>query len=600
MRRKRRAGIAMAAAASLLLVGCSQGVGMNNVVEGSTLSIGVLDTAMTVNAEDATLGNPLAVTSSAEQMIGNLLYLPFNTQTVPTATVNTQFASVEAVSTAPLIVNYQIAEGQAWSDAVPTDEADLLLAWAAASEHFAPEGFDPAEYTADDGSLRELPDDAVFFNTGWSPMKGKTELAQSDGSNRGILIEYTEPALEWRESLKQVLPAHVVAETALGISDPMVAKHAVAEAILTEDTATIRKLADAYREAFLLEGSPAAGAMVSNGQYLLDSIDPAGVVTLKPNKEFRTQNSAFAETVRIVPFESSDAMLEALRNKQINVAMPEPTVANYDAIQGMDRRGFSAISGPQESFLRLDFNIGAGKHEYLFANSGVRKAFLSAVKISDVLAVQTNAMGVAEARSSWVFPSSHPESQPTAEATGFANLTGIDEDQANKIFSEAGVKSRDVCVLFDARSDVQKQQFELMKTSSSELGWTLEDCSVDDWRAALKDPTAWDVAITVDDTSGQSFDLLAERFLTDGTLNYSGYSSPELDELVATAKTAADQYDALNAMVEIDKRLVGDAVGYPLYQLTALGVSADGVEGASMTADAPYIGQDAYGWDVKP
>ena len=573
---------------------------MNNVVEGSTLSIGVLDTAMTVNAEDATLGNPLSVTSSAEQMVGNLLYLPFNTQTVPTTTVNTQFASVEAVSTAPLVVQYEIAEGQAWSDAVPTDEADLLLAWAAASEHFAPEEFDPAEFTAEDGSLRELPDDAVFFNTGWSPMKGKTELAQTTGSNRGILVEYSEPALEWREGLKQVLPAHVVAETALGISDPMVAKHAVTEAILSEDTATIRKLADAYRDAFLLDGSPGAGAMVSNGQYLLDSVDPAGVVTLKPNKEFRTQNSAFAETVRIVPFESSDAMLEALRTQQINVAMPEPTVANYEALQGMDRRGFSAISGPQEAFLRLDFNIAAGKNEYLFANSGVRKAFLSAIRISDVMAVQTNAMGVAEARSSWVFPSSHAESQPTAEATGFANLTGIDEDQANRIFNEAGVKNRDVCVLFDARSDVQRQQFELMKTASAELGWSLEDCSTDSWREALQDPAAWDVAITVDDTSAQSFEQLSQRFVTDGALNFSGYSSPELDELVVSARTAADQYDALNALVEIDKRLVADAVGYPLYQLAAIGISADAVSGASITSEAPYIGQDAYGWDVQP
>lgn len=599
MRRTRRA-VAALAAGSLLLVGCSQGVGMNNVVEGTTVSIGVLDTATTVNAQDAQLGNPLNVAASAEQLISNLLYQPVNVQTVPTTTVNTEFMSVAAVDTAPLTVKYEVAEGQAWSDAVPTDEADLLLAWAAASEYFAPEDFDVTEFTAEDGSLRELPDDVIYFNTAWSPMEGTTHVPTATGSNRGILVEYATPVLEWSEGIAQLLPAHVVAQEALGISDPMVAKHAVTEAILNEDTATIRELAQAYRQLFLLEGSPAKGALVSNGQYMLDSIDPAGVVTLKPNKEFRTQNSGFSERIRIVPFENSNDMIEALRNKQINVAMPDPSPENYETLQGMDRRGFSALSGPQESFLRLDFNIAAGKNEYVFANAGVRKAFLSAVRISDVLAVQTEAMGVAEARSSWVFPSSHPESQPTAEATGFMNLTGMEEDEANKRLREAGVKDRNVCLLYDARSTVQQTQFELMKTASSELGWKLEDCSTDDWRTALKDPEAWDVAITVDDTSGQSFEQLAARFVTDGALNYSGYSSPELDDLVETASTAADQYEALNALVEVDKRLMADAVGYPLYQVTVIAASADNMKGPGMTSAAPYIGQDAYGWEVSP
>lgn len=585
---------------SLLLVGCSQGVGMNNVVEGTTLSIGVLDTAMTANAEDARLGNPLAVTSSAEQLVSNLLYQQVNLQSLPTVTVNTDFISVEQIETSPLRVRYEIAEGQAWSDAVPTDEADLLLAWAAASEYFAPDDFDPGQFTADDGSLREIPDDVVFFNTAWSPMEDTTALPSVTGSNRGIVIEYGEPVLEWNQAIDRLLPAHVVAQEALGISDPMVAKHAVTEAVLTEDVATIRLLANAYRELFLLEGTPAAGANVSNAQYMMESIDPSGVVTLKPNKEFRTQNSAVAERVRIVPFESSDAMLEALRNKQINVAIPEPTVANYETLQGMDRRGFSALNGPQQAFLRLDFNIAAGKNQYLFANGGVRKAFLSAIRVSDLAAVQTNAFGTAEARSSWVFPPSHPESQPASETTGFMQLTGMDEDEANKRLREAGVKNREVCVLFDSTSEVQQAQFESMKAASGELGWKLENCGTEDWRSTLADPSAWDVAITVDNTSALSFEQLSQRFVTDGALNYSGYSSPEFDELVAAARTAADPYDALNALVEVDKKLVADVVGYPMYQLPVLGVSADAVTGASMTVDPPYMGQDAYGWTVNP
>ncbi|HIY67525.1 MAG TPA: hypothetical protein H9830_14770 [Candidatus Agrococcus pullicola] len=598
-RAKRRSSaiVALATIGALLLSACSQGIGMNRVAEDTSLRIGVLDTATTVNSHDASLGNPLLPAASAEQLVSNLMYTPIAMRTVPTVTFNTEFISVDVVETAPLTVRYSLEEGMAWSDAVPTDDADLILAWAAASEHFAPEGFERDEHVTGDGML-DVPSGAAWFDSAWSPMQYGTEPARLAGDNRTMDVEYTEPVLEWELGIRQLLPAHVVAQHALDIGDPMVAKHAVKEAFATGDEGRIAALADSYRELFSLNGEPGEGARVSNGQYMLESVDPAGTVTLKPNKEYRMGNGAVAETVQIVPFDSTAEMMNAITTGQIDLAIPESTVQNWQSIADMDRRGYRALSGSSESFVRIDFNIAGGKNDMLFANSGVRQAFLSAISVTDVNAVAVDTIEGVTSRMTWTFHPSHEESSGAAESSGFSQLTGLDEDDSEDLLDRAAITDRDVCVLFDPRAELQVMQFEVMQSAAAERGWTLEDCSTDEWQQALSEPDAWDVALTTDSTSGQSFEDLASRFVTDGERNYSGYSSPDVDRLVATAMQESDVYNRLDVLIELEQYLVADVVGMPLYQVPAIALHTDAIVGAGMTDSAPYIGQDAFNWEV--
>ena len=48
------------------------------------------------------------------------------------------FGHYEIVSNDPFAVQYMVADGVTWSDGVPIDAADLLLAWAASSGHRSP------------------------------------------------------------------------------------------------------------------------------------------------------------------------------------------------------------------------------------------------------------------------------------------------------------------------------------------------------------------------------------------------------------------------------------------------------------------------------
>lgn len=597
-RKRFAATVALGVLGALLLSACSQGIGMNRVAEGTVLRVGVLDTATTVNAYDASLGNPLEVSSSAEQFVNNLMYTPVAMRTVPTVTFNTEFISVSLVETSPLTVRYSLQEGMAWSDAVPTDDADLLLAWAASSEHFAPDGFDRSENLTGDGQLN-VPSGTAWFDSAWSPMQEGTELARPTGDNRTIDVEYSQPVQEWEHGIRSLLPAHIVGQHAFGISDPMRAKHAVKEAITSGDTARIAQLAQSYRSLFSLSGSPSEGAWVSNGQYMLDSVDPRGTVTLKPNKEYRMGNGAVAETVQVIPYESSDELVQALRTAQIDVAVPQTSMQNWQTIAQLDRRGYRALSGNSESFARLDFNLTAGANDLIFANRGVRQAFLSAISLSDVSAVATEAIEGVTTRNTWVFPPNHEESSAAAETSGVQSLSALDEDASDERLEQAGITDRDVCVLYDSRNEISALQFVVMQTAAQERGWTLEDCGREDWQDAMQQPDQWDVAITIDNTSALNFATLAERFRTDGELNFTGLSSAEIDSAIDTAAAEADVFKRLDALIQLEELLMEQAVGIPLYQVPVIAAHSDAIVGAAITDSAPYIGQDAFGWEVS-
>ena len=598
MRRRTSSVIALAAAASLLVAGCSQGIGMNRVAEGTQLSIGVLDTASTVNAQEARLGNPIDVSASAEQLVAGMLYLPVHLRVHPTVQFNTDFIRVEPVGSDPLTVRHQLAEGMAWSDAVPTDDADLLLAWAAASEHFAPADFDREEHLTGDGQLT-VPDDVTWFDHAWSPMQQGTAVPTVGSDRRTMDVVYDSPVLEWELGIRRLLPAHVVAREALGVSDAMVAKQAVRDAILDEDLDSIRKLADAYRELFSISGGVASGASVSNAQYMIDQIEPSGVVVLKPNKEYRIGNGAVSETIRVVPHDSTESLLDSLRAGTVNVAIPARSVEAWSTILQLDRRGYRAIATSSSAFLRLDFNFTGGPQAGQFANRDARRAFLSAIGVSDLNQIMVEAVDGISTRNSWVFGPGHPEASASAETSGFMQLTALDDNASAELLHRAGIDEPQACVLYDARSPERALQFQAMQEAAAERGWRLTDCSSDDWEADLTAGESWDVALTVDSTSGLHFDALAASFTTDGARNHSGFSSPALDELVATARREADVYKRLDALTEIDRLLVEEAVGMPLHHLPVIAINSDAVNGPSMSEDPPFIGQDAFGWEVS-
>ena len=118
-----------------------------------------------------------------------------------------------------------------------------------------PADFDPAEFQdPETGAFTtEFPEGTVFFDSGATPDSGVglvREAPEVNEDGRGILMTYSDFYVDWELSFSSPLPAHVIAQRALGIEDAMEAKQAVLDAIANEDTEVIGQLAAEWNNGF--------------------------------------------------------------------------------------------------------------------------------------------------------------------------------------------------------------------------------------------------------------------------------------------------------------------------------------------------------------
>ena len=133
-------------------------------------------------------------------------------------------------------VRYDLAE-PTWSDGVPIDTADLMLAWAATSGYFR---------TPKEGS----PDGGVDFGAVPTGLTKSAYIPEVDEGARAIEVPLVVPVVDWRTALDVAVPAHVVGQKALKIEDPIEAKEVVETAIEESDTAKLTKIAEAWTSSF--------------------------------------------------------------------------------------------------------------------------------------------------------------------------------------------------------------------------------------------------------------------------------------------------------------------------------------------------------------
>src|SRR5690606_25346844 len=145
-------------------------------------------------------------------------------------------------------VRYDLAE-RTWSDGVPLDAADLVLAWASGA------GPTAGAFGAVPGELRH-----------------SVEVTEVDESARRIDVLFSRPVRGWHTALDVAVPAHVVGSLALDVDDPMEAKLAVTDAILDEDQAALAAIAEAWGSGFDLgrvDGAPPEGLALATGPYVV-------------------------------------------------------------------------------------------------------------------------------------------------------------------------------------------------------------------------------------------------------------------------------------------------------------------------------------------
>jgi len=529
-----------------------------SVIEGSSVTVGWSQSLTSFNAASktgATEGN---------REIAAVTHDRFARLAGGEVVVDETFGTVEVIDTSPIsfTVRYDLAE-RTWSDGIPIDAADLLLAWAAGSNATAGE-----------------------FDSLSSDLRRSAEVPTVGESERRIDVSYTAPVRGWHTALDLAVPAHVVGEMALGVEDPMEAKQAVIDAITDGDEGDLADIAEAWNSGFDLSG--AAGDLpealtVGSGPYLVTAVEgteTATDITLEVNRAYEGDTPPSYERIEVV---AGDAPLDGFPD-ELDVVQVDPTPDNFVAVRDLARRDHHMAETHSGQLWTLVLRTDKG----VFRSDDARRAFLRATSPTDLRSAGAGQWEDAYSTSqSLLFAPESDGYEISLEDAGFRAAFESATADAQLERASAGVAAgTEVCVLYDTDDVFAAGAFQGLTTSVAEAGWAVRDCGEPEIQSSLDRGQGWQAVLTTvplpetpDDISAwwggkQSSPLTGDR-------------SRKRARLVARLDKTADVYDAREIQVAIEAGLIQEAVALPLALDAVVTLSE-----RSMNAVLPDSGDD--------
>ncbi len=512
------------------------------------------------------------------------------------------FGSYEKISDDPLVVKYTIADGVTWSDGTAVDAADLLLNWASLSGALNTPGFEPTR-SADPttGELApEIPGDVVYFDSGFEPTAGLrlvSALPTVSDDRKSITMTWDSPSADWELAFSDAgLPAHVLAAKSLGIEDPQRAKDAVISAILTDNAASLEKLATFWNTGFNFTEMPSDRSLVvSNGPYRITDLVPNQYVTLTANENYGGAHKPKFATVTVRFIADPMAAIQALQTGEVQVIAPPATAGVAELLATLDMEVLEGFTSAYEH-IDLQFDQSRSGH---FNNPLIREAFLKVVPRQEIVENLIEPIqGSATTRDSLVFLPGAEGYDDSIAANGSEDFAGIDVAGATALLAEAGVTNPEVCVLFSSTNAVRVAAFQLIQQSAALAGFAVTDCSTPDMAAVLGTPGAYDAALFGWRSTGPGVtgsELAA--FTSDGSNNLSYYSNARVDRIADNLLTESDPLERIEQGKRLDKILLDDFYGVTIFQYPSV-TAFDPAEVANVSSSAlpPTVFWNIWEW----
>jgi len=521
------------------------------------------------------------------------------------------FGSAVVLDESPFTVRYSVSDTARWSDGVPVDAADLLLAWAGNSGSLNTADFDDTDYVdpATGQYTDDFPDEVVFFD---GTIGSGLELATATPrivEDRAIEVVYDDYFPGWRLALAPGVAAHVVAENALDLdqAEPeapdaerrdaaMAAKAELVAAVVGVDTQKLAELSRFWNTAYNLTETPDDPALLlSSGPYTVTGISDNESVTLTANPEYAGDRKPSYETIELRVSPDPLETVDLLERHQVDIATPQPTEDVVSALVGVD--DVTVTAGSEGTFEHLDLQFADSRSE-LFDDIRVRQAFLLVVPrqqiLDDLVAPVQQDAGVLD---SFVL---RPGAEGYAEAiagNGSREYSETDVDEAIRLLKAAGVVGPRVCILYDPSNPRRVAEFTMIRESAARAGFTVTDCSSTDWEGLLGVGGAYDAALFAWDTTRLGPVAASAVFASDSTLaNFNHYSNPEVDRLIGEVDASDDPSEVTRLLREVDGEVWADAYGLPLFAYpTVTAVSAD-VTGVTRSPLARGVFWNAWQW----
>lgn len=597
------AAVSLTAVGALAISGCTAAGSGNDdsgLVEGSSITAAWNQAFYSMN------GNTSFGNATANNNINYLVLDGFNYyNNTPELVENTSFGSYELVSEDPLTVTYTINEDVNWSDGTPVDAADLMLNWAALSRALDTPEFDPAEFTdPETGEFTDaFPTDVVYFDSGTQPgsrfgLVSQTPEISEDG--RSITMTYDAPYVDWELAFTAPLPAHVVAEKALGIDDPEEAKQAVLDAIENEDAEALASISAFWNAGFNFTSMPEDTDLVTaSGPYMISDFEADQFVTLTANPEYNGDNAPNVEeiTIRFIP--DPLAAVQALENGEVDVISPQATADLTTALEGID--GITVQTGLEGTYEHVDLQFDQGKNpENIFSNPQVREAFLKTIPRQEILDTLIKPIigDDATLRGSQIFVPGAAGYDESVADNGSEAFAEVDIEGATQLLASSGVTDTSVCILYASNNPRRVNEFALIQQSANSAGFNVTDCGSTEWGGLLGTPGAYDASLFGWQSTSLGVTDWVANFETGGINNMNFYSNPRMDEIGQEISSEFDEAAQQELMIEADRLLWEDFYGVTIFQFPSVTAISDRVEGIDPSILAPTIFWNAWDWSV--
>lgn len=581
---------AVVAAGALVLAGCST-TASSEVVSGTSVSVAQNSAFSSLNA-NTTTGN-----STYNQNIIYMTSSSFNYyDNTPKLIKNTKFGTYKVVSKSPLTIKYTINEGVKWSDGTPVNASDMLLNWASSiSKYNDPTG---VNFTS------------VYAGTGFDLITKTPKI--SDGG-RSITFVYDKPYVDWELNPIVNMPAASTYELAgLGKKTGTAAQDAVVKAIQDNDTATLKKLANAWANGFNFNGMPSnKAALVTDGPFVISKLVKNQYVTLTANKNYnwgplpKVQNI----TVRFIPDQT--AQVQALQNGEIGIIYGQATSDTVAALKQL--KNVTTTTTPTSDYEHIDltFNNGGPFDPATYGGDAtkaleVRQAFFKTIPRDEIISrlIKPLASNIKPDNSATFIPGQAGYDQ-SVQSNGSAAYDKVDIAGAKALLAKAGVTGP-VNVRFAYANDNPRREgeFQLVQASAKEAGFNVID---------VGKPTAdffgdsgigsgkynYDATVFAWSYTSLARTGAESQFVTGGNSNFNGYSNKQVDSDFKTLETTTDEAKQVSLLQSIDKQSWGDAMSMILFQLPDVTAHSNTIANVSDAPLVPNVFWNFFDWKVK-
>jgi peptide/nickel transport system substrate-binding protein len=596
---------AVAGIAALATVAAVTGCTTSTVVAGSEVAVAVADPFTSLNP--ATSYGRSSITNSDIASLTGSTFAAYDD--AYHLIDDPSFGTATVVAEDPLTVRYTVSADARWSDGVPVDAADLLLAWAANSGALNTPDFEDSDFIDPETGryTDEFPDDVVFFDGAiGSGLELATQTPQFDDDGRTLFVHFDEFVPAWKTVLAPGIPAHVLQANATGrdYDDAGAAKDDLIAAILDADADTLAQLARTWNDGYNLdEGSgdqtpTDENLLLSSGPYLVSAAGENGV-TLEVNPQYRGARQPSYATIRVLYAPDPLDMVGLLARGEVDIVSPEPTVEITAALLDVD--GVSVMAGTESRFEHVDLQF-ADSRTGVFDDPLVRRAFLLVLprqQIVDELVapVQPDA-GLLD---SFLLRPGADGYEEAIVDNGSADYASTDVNEAIDLLEKAAQPAPKVCMLFDRANERRLAEFTLIQKSAARAGFAVTDCSSPDWEGLLGVAGAYDAALYAWNSTRLGPAAAGAIYRSDSALaNFTRYSNPDVDSLVDELARATDPVEIAALSTEIDAHLWEDAYGAPLYAYPTLTAVRETVTNVSRSPQARGVFWNAWDWAPAP